>query len=190
MGGDQAPSTGISFQYADSYQLTVSLSDNRTWSITPNDLPGNRWSHVTITWHESWGLKYYVNGNYLHGTNKWTRKLPANVTVANRIVIGGGESTMDGVSSLGANLQMSDLRVWERYLSPAHVKEKYEKSGTFFEFITVFRNHLITGLVFDNLYQLSLVLGFASLSLKLHCSYFACMYLCNKKWGAVSPGLG
>ena len=140
MSGDTGPSTGMAFFYTNmntssegTNTLTVSLSNNRVWSLSSNPKLLLDWTHVTVTWHEAWGLKYYQNGNLHSETNKWTKWFGnETLAVASRIVIGGGESVTDAVASLGGNLQMSDLRIWERYISPSDVLVKYENTGVFF----------------------------------------------------------
>ena len=132
MGSDSGTATGVSLQYQNLLRLRVALSDNRTWTIAPSNLPDHKWNHVTISWHEAWGLKYYLNGVYKNGTNKWIRDLESNFAVADRIIVGGGESELDGTSFVGENVQISDLRLWQNYLHSSDIKDKFNQPGNHF----------------------------------------------------------
>ena len=87
------------------------------------------WTHVTISWHEMWGLKVYVNGELLQENNLPDEILSNELTSATHIEIGGVTSESYNATSLGTNFQMSDLRIWERLVSKQEIKENYKVSG-------------------------------------------------------------
>lgn len=101
-----------------------------TWSSSFNTShESHDWVHVTVTWHEMWGLTVYINGEIVDVNNMPEQVPIQDLVSATHIEIGGLTSDMNNASSLGTNLQMSDLRIWERFVSQQEVLENYKASG-------------------------------------------------------------
>ena len=87
------------------------------------------WTHLTISWHEMWGLKVFINGEVAKKNNMPEEILKDTLIVSTHIEIGGVTSEIYNASSLGTNLQMSDLRIWERLVSRKEARTNYEVSS-------------------------------------------------------------
>ena len=139
-GNGSGSLTGLSFLYdtiKKEYELSVRLSDRRVWQLT-SAVPLQRWYHVTVTWHEAWGLQYYLDGKCVQQAAKWARQASQNFSVATGIVVGGAESQSDEIASLGANLLLSDLRVWEKYTHKAALLDNFRATGKWREWPSAF----------------------------------------------------
>lgn len=87
------------------------------------------WVHVTVTWHEMWGLTVYINGETAQANNMPEEISVQGLVSATHIEIGGVTSDMSNATLLGTNLQMSDLRIWERFVSKREVGTNYRTAG-------------------------------------------------------------
>ncbi|CAM4421991.1 LamG-like jellyroll fold domain-containing protein [Flavobacterium terrigena] len=118
--------TGISFEFPDSNKLNVVLGNNTSgWStISEQGAAWNigEWNHVTVTAVKNGLVKYYINGEFVAQTN-------FGQYVGNTWGLGLGYSP----SYTGAvQADLDDLRIWERALTPAEIKQHmhYELAGT------------------------------------------------------------
>lgn len=103
------------------------------------------WTHLTISWHEMWGLKVFINGEVAKKNNMPEEILNDTLIVSTHIEIGGVTSEIYNASSLGTNLQMSDLRIWERLVSRKEARTNYEISSkavifSFYFLIVIFNS--------------------------------------------------
>ncbi|KAL9958730.1 hypothetical protein ACROYT_G035784 [Oculina patagonica] len=132
LAANDSLTTGLAlFKNSDSstYDARVRTMEGLAWTLSFNTShESHDWVHVTITRHEMWGLTVYINGEIVQANN-----LPEEVPIrdlvsATHIEIGGVTSDVKNASSLGTNLQMSDLRIWERFVSQQEVLANFKAS--------------------------------------------------------------
>ena len=99
------------------------------WSLTTYSFSEpHEWEHVTVTWHDMWGLRVFINGEASSHTNLPEFIATEDLVPATHIKIGGVLGGNGSVTPLGTNLQMSDLRIWERFVSEEEVMANYMTS--------------------------------------------------------------
>ena len=127
-----APSTGLTIYKMpniSSYELHVRSMEGLEWSLTTHSSSEpHEWEHVTVTWHDMWGLRVFINGEPSSYTNLPEFIATGDLVPATHVKIGGVLGENGSISSLGTNLQMSDLRIWERFVSEEEVMANYMTS--------------------------------------------------------------
>lgn len=127
-----APSIGLTIYKMpniSSYELHVRSMEGLEWSLTTYSFSEpHEWEHVTVTWHDMWGLRVFINGEPSSYTNLPEFIATGDLVPATHVKIGGVLGENGSVSSLGTNLQMSDLRIWERFVSEEEVMANYMTS--------------------------------------------------------------
>lgn len=127
-----APSTRLTIYKMpkiSSYELRVRSMEGLEWSLTTYiSSEPHEWEHVRVTWHDMWGLRAFINGELSSYTNLPEFIATEDLVPATHVKIGGVLSENGSVSSLGTNLQMSDLRIWERFVSEEEVMANYMTS--------------------------------------------------------------
>ena len=127
-----APSTGLTIYKMPNislYELHVRSMEGLKWSLTTYSFSEpQEWEHVTVTWHDTWGLRVFINGEPSSYTNLPEFIATGDLVPATHVKIGGVLGENGSVSSLGTNLQMSDLRIWERFVSEEEVMANYMTS--------------------------------------------------------------
>jgi len=127
-----APCTGLTLfkvPNISSYELHVRSMEGLEWSLTTySSSELQEWEHVTVTWHGMWGLRVFINGEPSSYTNLPEFIATEDLVPATHVKIGGVLGENGSVSSLGTNLQMSDLRIWERFVSEEEVMANYMTS--------------------------------------------------------------
>lgn len=126
---DDSPSTGLSIYKTSSkslYEVPVATMECLEWNLIINGshVPHD-WVHVTVTWHEMWGLKVYINAELASETNQPQFISTEGFVSATHGRIGGVFTEDGNASSLGTILQMSDLRIWERFVSKQEILTNY-----------------------------------------------------------------
>ena len=112
------------------YRVQVRAMEGLVWSLSFDmSQESHDWTHLTISWHEMWGLKVFINGEVAKKKNMPEEILNDTLIVSTHIEIGGVTSEIYNASSLGTNLQMSDLRIWERLVSRKEARTNYEVSS-------------------------------------------------------------
>ena len=129
LAAENASSTGLSIYTKTNpsrYEVRVATMEGLAWSLAINRSGASHdWKHVTVTWHEMWGLKLYINGEMTSKTNEPEFISTVGLLKADHIRIGGALREDGNVSSLPTNLQMSDLRIWERFVYRSHIMTNY-----------------------------------------------------------------
>lgn len=66
LAANNNPSTGLTIHKMSNssfYEVRVTTMDELEWLLTINGSGASHgWEHMTVTWHEMWVLKVYING--------------------------------------------------------------------------------------------------------------------------------
>ena len=127
-GKDGVDSWAVRMQYVGTLKPSVSITKGSTTTSfgSNSDIPGNTWTHITITYTLSGNMILYLNGVY-----------DANMSVDGAALrngtifrIGDRSSTASYLNFIG---KLDSFRVWNRTLSATEVSNIYtaENAGTY-----------------------------------------------------------
>ena len=129
IGGLSAPDGGITFQGRSQYIIANSLDDSTRYDITlsAEEMPGNNWMHVVVTWTNKIASAIWQNGTKhinLTSSTRYSASGRYNMMMGARMLASATNAT------LVAPIELDDMLIFDKVLSNEEIQQIYEWRDT------------------------------------------------------------